>query len=147
MSFSEIFSVKDGVNSHKFAPKVATYLKTLADGEYELAITELELQKTHDQLALIHVYIKIFSDDGGYTPMQSKLACKEITGYYEVVKNVIRGGNTIQYKSFANASMKELKRIIDEFYTYLTVDCGLNVPSSEQWKEMTEEQKRDWKYR
>lgn len=147
LSFSEIFEIKDGVASHKFAPKVSAYLKTLENGKYELSIQELELAKTHDQLALIHVYIKIFSDDGGYTPMQAKLASKEICGYYEVVKNVIRGGNTIKYKSFADASLKELTRIIDEFYTYLTVDCGLNVPNSTEWKEMTAEQKREWSYR
>lgn len=147
MSFSEIFEVENGVSDHKFAHKVQNYIKKCKDGKYELTIREFEIQKTYDQLALIHVYIKIFSDDTGHTTMQSKLACKEVTGYYEVVKNVIRGGNSIQYKSFADASIRDLQRVIDEFYTYLTVDCGLNVPDSEEWKKMSDEEKKKWRYR
>lgn len=134
--FSETFRIKDGTASHKFAPKVAEYLKTLSDGEYELTIRELEMSKTYNQLKYIHKLIKIFSDETGETEFASKLACKEIAGYYKVTKNPIRGGNAIVYRSFADASIKELSEVIDKWYNYLVYDMGMNVPDAEEFKEM-----------
>ena len=146
MSYYKQLRIKDGKFTQKFGSDLMQWVSTQPDKEVELTVKELEISKTNDQLSYIHALIKIFSSEQGYTTMQSKLACKEITGYFEAVTNVIRGGTSIQYKSFGDASLKELSRICDEFYTYLTVDVGLNVPDSEEWKKMTPEQRAKHTY-
>lgn len=145
MKFSEVFRIKDGKPQHKFGQKFLQWCSQQPDGEYENSCQPLEMSKTRDQLAYIHVLIKIFAEETGVTPFQSKLACKEVSGYYKITKNPIRGGNATVYKSFADASIKELSRIIDEWYSYLIYDVGLNVPTAEEYKNMNAEERS--KYR
>lgn len=135
MAFSETFTVRDG-KTHKFSDKLGAYIRNLPDGEYECAVKELEMSKTYDQIKYIHKLISIFSEETGETQFASKLACKEIAGYYKVTKNPIRGGNAIVYRSFADANIKELSEVIDKWYNYLVYDMGINVPTAEQFKEM-----------
>ena len=146
LNYYKQIHIKDGKPQQKFGNDLMQWFSTQEDGIIEISGAPLEIAKTNLQLSYIHALIKIFSSEQGYTTMQSKLACKEITGYFEAVTNVIRGGTSIQYKSFGDASLKELSRICDEFYTYLTVDVGLNVPDSEEWKKMTPEQRAKHTY-
>ena len=141
MKFSETFRISDGVPQHKFGHKFLNWCKSQEDGEYENTCQPLEIAKTHDQLEYIHVLIKLYSDEIGETKFACKLACKEIAGYYKVTKNLIRGGTSIEYKSFANASMKKLSEIIDKYYEYLVYDIGMNIPDAETYKQMTAEER------
>ena len=139
-SFNIEFEVLKGKSTKPFSNEIARWIRQLKDGRYNMKGAPYEFKPSNDQYALIHVYAKIFSDDTGYTIEESKDHLKSITNHFNLARKVDTNEEYEQYKSF-RCSMRELTRIIDEAYNYLTHDRGMNVPTPEQWKKMTPEQK------
>nr|BDD43953.1 hypothetical protein 16 [bacterium] len=136
LKFSEVFRIKDGASTSRWSDKVGTWIKAQEDGEFEIIIQPLEITKTQEQLAYIHVLLKYYEDEVGCTPVEAKIGCKELAGFYEVTYNPIKKVAEKNWKSFGKASLKELSRVIDVWYTYLTVDAGMDIPTAEEYKEL-----------
>jgi hypothetical protein len=143
--FRHEFSVLKGRCLNAFSKIMGRYISQLEDGNYEVAIVPMEIKGSNDQLALLHVYFKIYSDDTGYTETDAKRHFKRMLDYFELGVNIETGEEELEYYSFKHASMKKRAEFIEIIYNYLNFDLGMNVPSAEQWKNLTQAQKNELK--
>lgn len=146
MHYSEQFSKKDGVVSHKFSDKLSHAIKKLEDGEYELAISDLEMSKSDEQNKYFNgVLVDIFSKKTGYTFQDCKRWFKREFGEKWLATNPITGQKELEYKSQSKYTIEEMSNLIDRCDQFLRHNLDLNYPTPEEWKGMSAKERSEWK--
>jgi len=142
MKFSESFRIKDGKSTHRWNSKLGQFLTTLDDGEYECTVQPLEMTKTLEQNKYFNgVLVQVFMSETGYSFRDCKSWLKKEFGEKVMVTDPLTGDRSLETKSQASYTLKEMNSLIDKSEQFLRHDLGLQFPTSEEYKQMTAEER------
>lgn len=88
--------------------------------------------KSNKQCAYLHILFKALADYSGETPQYTKLAMKEMFGYYDYYDSKEEKHRFKVYRTISTMNKRELSKFIDEVYLFCNSE-GLQVLSPEEY--------------
>lgn len=119
--------MKLNLSNHIDQQKALTYLNHLISKCEKIEIRKVQVPRTINQNKYLHVCLKYFSDETGYTINESKEILSEHAGYtYEKKGHRFR-------KSTSDFTKEEMIEFIEFIRNFCQEQLGIYVPNSEEY--------------
>ena len=114
------------------AAKCEVYFDKLKKIEAKIELKKIAKKRSISQNSYFHVVVSIYAINLGYTLDEAKMLLKRM--YAKVCKALIyeKKGNKF-YLSTSSMNSKELTEFIDWIRTHSAKDCGVYIPTSEEY--------------